>query len=260
MMNENFNESFRKKIDQFLPSVSIDLVVFGFHENQLKILLLKNKDKLSWGLPSGFIFLNEDLEDAAKRILTEKTGIENIFLRQFHVFGRANRTRENNREALLEEQLVQDDTADEIKRWILSRFVTVGYYALLEYTEVKIRPDIFSLDCSWHDINAIPPVISDHNAIIDAALQTLRQQVHYEPVGMNLLPEEFTLPELQRLYETILGKSIDRRNFQKKMLSYNIVSRLPRKRTGGAYRSPYLYRFDEEHYAQALKSGLKDLW
>lgn len=259
-MTENWNLSFRKEINNYLQSVSIDLVIFGFHENQLKILLLKNKDKKSWTLPGGFIYKAESLEVAAKRILSERTGLEDIFLQQFHVFGNPDRTKENKRAELLEEQIGHDKIATEIKEWILSRFITVGYYALLEYTEVETRPDIFSLDCSWHDHNALPALISDHDQIIASALSTLRQHLNYQPLGINLLPKEFTMPELQRLYETILNKSLDRRNFQRKMLSYNILKRLPVKRTGGAYKAPYLYIFNEKNYQQALSNGLKDLW
>lgn len=259
-MTENWIASFRQEIDNYLPSVSVDLVIFGFHENQLKILLLKNKDKSSWSLPGGFINRSESLVAAAKRILSERTGLEEIFLQQFHVFGDPERTRENNRAALLEEQIGDDKNAREIKEWILGRFITVGYYALLEYTEVKTRPDIFSLDCSWHDQNALPGLISDHDQIIASALNTLRQHLNYQPLGINLLPKEFTMPELQRLYETILNKTLDRRNFQRKMLSYNILERQPLKRTGGAYKAPYLYNFNENNYQQALKNGLKDLW
>ena len=260
IMTENWNTSFRREMDNYLPSASIDLVIFGFHENQLKILLLKNKDKTSWSLPGGFIYKTESLEAAAKRILSERTGLNEIFLQQFHVFGDPERTKENNRSGLLEEQIGNDEVALEIKEWILGRFITVGYYALLEFTEVQTRPDIFSLACSWHDHNSLPALISDHGQIISSALSTLRQHLNYQPVGMNLLPKEFTMPELLRLYETILGKSLDRRNFQRKMLSYHILERLPEKRTGGAFKAPYLYRFNEDNYQQALQNGLKDLW
>ena len=259
-MSDNWIATFRQEIDNYLPSVSVDLVIFGFHENQLKILLLKNKDKSSWSLPGGFIQISESLLAAAKRILSERTGLHEIFLQQFQAFGDPERPRENNRAALLHEQIGNDKIANEIKEWILGRFITVGYYALLEYTEVKTRPDIFSLDCSWHDHNDLPDLISDHQQIIVLALNTLRQHLNNQPIGINLLPKAFSMPELQSLYETILNKALDRRNFQRKMLSYNILERLPLKRTGGAYKAPYLYKFNDDNYQQALKNGLKDLW
>lgn len=259
-MNESWNELFYNNIKDYLPALSLDLVIFGFHENQLKTLLLKNRDKASWALPGGFIFKEEPLETAALRVLSQRTGLNDLFLKQFHVFGDPDRTRANNRADLLKEQIAEDETAAEIREWVLGRFVTVGFYALVEYTKVEPKPDIFTIECAWHDINALPVLISDHKNIIEKALETLRLHLNYQPVGINLLPKEFTMPELQRLYETILGKDLDRRNFQRKILSYNILERLPTKRTGGAYKAPYLYRFDEDKYLQALQTGWKDLW
>jgi len=125
---------------------------------------------------------------------------------------------------------------------------------------VDPKQDFLSLKCEWCDINAFPSLVLDHREIVEKALQTLRQNINFQPIGINLLPKEFTMPELQHLYETILGRALDRRNFQKRILAYNIVSRLPQKRTGGAYKAPYLYAFNEATYQQALQNGLKNTW
>ncbi|TDQ10286.1 NUDIX hydrolase [Pedobacter metabolipauper] len=274
-MSNSRNIEFKKDIENYLPAISVDLVIFGFHDNDLKILLLELKDKENWALPGGFIFKDEFLEDAAKRVLQERTGLTGIFLEQFHVFGDPERTRMNNREKQLVKQLenvenvesvesvenVEDDKLSaEIRQWLLGRFVTVGFYALVEYTEVNPKSDFYSIQCTWCDISSLPPLVSDHQKIIEKALQTLRLHLNFHPIGLNLLPKEFTMPELQRLYETILGIKLDRRNFQRRIINYNILTRLSKKRTGGAFKAPYLYQFDEALYQKALQNGLDSPW
>ncbi len=259
-MTNSLNAEFLEEQQNYLPAISVDVVIFGFHQNELKTLLLQLKDKETWALPGGFVFREEHLETAAKRVLQQRTGLTDIFLEQFHIFGDPERTRLNNRAAQLDKQLENDEQLTPLKEWVLQRFVSVGYYALVEYTQVNPQPDLRSVECNWYDVHSLPSLMADHREIIERALKTLRQHLNSHPVGMNLLPREFTMPELQRLYETILGTSLDRRNFQRRILSYKILQRLPQKRTGGAYKAPYLYRFDHDTYQQALQNGLKDLW
>ncbi len=228
----------------YLRHLSVDCVIFGFHENELKVLLIRWKDG-PWCLPGGFVKKEESLNTSASRILEERTGLNDIFLQQFHVFGDANR--EKNKK----------NFNSKLKNsWIMDRFVTVGYYALVEYSKVKPKPDWLSDECSWWDIHSIPSLVYDHNEILEKALEVLRLSLNDHPIGYNLLPEKFTMPELQRLYETILDKEIDRRNFQKKLLSLDILVRLEERKTGGAHKAPYLYRFDKRKYDRALKEGL----
>jgi hypothetical protein len=118
-------------------------------------------------------------------------------------------------------------------------------------------PDEFSLECKWWQLNKVPELILDHNQILDKALSSLRMHLNDYPVGRDLLPEKFTMPELQYLYETIFGKKLDRRNFQKKVLAMGILERLKERKHGGAHKAPFLYRFDQKKYQQALKQGLK---
>ena len=139
----------------------------------------------------------------------------------------------------------------------MERFVTVGYYALVEFSKVYPQPDWLSEECKWFDIPKIPKLIYDHNAIVTKALTALRLSLNDHPVGYNLLPEKFTMPELQRLYETVLDKPLDRRNFQKKVLNAGILERLKERKIGGAHKAPYLYRFDKKKYEKAMKQGLK---
>lgn len=229
----------------FLPHISVDCVIFGFHENQLKVLLLKWKDG-PWCLPGGFVKHDESLDDSAVRTLKERTQLDHIFLQQFHTFG--DPFREKGKKT------------PDAKSWINKRFISIGYYALVEYSKVNPQPDLLSNECKWFDIDNVPTLIYDHKQIIDKALDSIRMDLNDHPVGYNLLPEKFTMPELQRLYETILDEELDRRNFQKRILASEILERLKERKTGGAHKAPYLYRFDKKKYVKALKQGLKLNW
>jgi hypothetical protein len=241
LKNQSDFEQFGDKV--YLSHISIDCVIFGFHENQLKVLLLKWKQG-PWCLPGGFVKYEESLDNSAIRVLKERTGLDNIYLKQFHTFGEPKREKGKKRS----------------DQWIGKRFISIGYYALVEYSEVNPRPDIFSSDCEWWEVNKLPELIYDHNEIVQKALDALRLDLNDHPIDYNLLPEKFTMPELQKLYETILGKSLDRRNFQKRILGLDILIRLNERKTGGAHKAPYLYRFDKKKYDKALKQGLQIGW
>lgn len=240
----------------FLPSVSVDCVIFGFHAGELKVLLLKGLHNQKWALPGGFIYKDEDVEEAAIRVLQERTQLTGIFLQQFHLFGDVRRTEQKHAKAMLEEAGVQNPD----EHWILQRFVTVGYYALVEYEKVNPVPDVNSSECAWHNVMHLRNLIIDHKEIIEKGLHSLRVHLNYQPIGYNLLPKEFTLKDLQLIYETILGKKLDRSNFQRKILSYGILDRKEKKFSGGSHRAPYLYSFNKEKYFKALKEGLNKDW
>jgi len=241
------------RAETYLPSLSLDCVIFGFHQNQLKVLLLKIKNAKESALPGGFILKNEDVDQAAKRVLKERTGLAEIFLQQFNVFGQPQRS-----DASFHRKILKRDGIElPGDHWLFRRFVTIGYYALVEYSHVNPEPDSFSERCTWHDIDDLPELMLDHREILDKALEILRQHLNYHPVGYNLLPQKFTMPELQKLYETILNKKLDRRNFQRKILSYGILRRLKEVKKGVAHKAPYLYSFDLRKYQQALKEGLQ---
>lgn len=249
---------FNKQVlaDEFLSHLSIDCVIFGFQENQLKVLLLKWKYMDVWSLPGGFVKKDENLEEAVQRVLQERTGVDDIFLTQFGVFSDPTRKNPVLNEDARQEAGVSPENFD----WLNQRFLSVGFYALVEYSKVNPMPDQYTESCEWKSIDEVGDLIMDHNEMVDKALEKLRLELRYQPVGYNLLPEKFTMPELQKLYETILGRELDRRNFQRKILSYKILKRLPERRTGVAYKAPYLYKFDDEVYAKALKDGLSGDW
>jgi len=233
----------------YLSHLSIDCVVFGFHDGQLKVLLLQLSDTNEWCLPGGFIQHSEPLDEAAVRTVNQRTGLKNIYLRQFHAFGDPSRQRGND-----DAKVFKGAKPDS---WIMKRFITIGYWALVEYSKAVPIPDQFSSQCCWVNVTKVPSLILDHNLILEKALQSLRLSLNDYPVGKDLLSEKFTMPELQRLYETILNRKLDRRNFQKQILSMGILERLKEKKKGGAHRSPFLYRFDKKKYLLALKQGLR---
>lgn len=231
----------------YMPGFSIDCAVFGFHDATLKVLLLKVIDQDLWGLPGGYIKKDETIKDAATRILKDRTGAENIYLQQFRVFGDLNRS-----EGFFEEY---DDTL-----WHKQRFISIGFYALVDYSQVQLMIDDLSNACEWVAIDEIQGFMMDHQNIFDRALITLRKQLNYKPIGYNLLPESFTMPELQRLYEIILNKKLNRGNFYRKMMGYDILDKLDEPRKGGAHKAPNLYQFNLEKYNLALQNGFKEGW
>lgn len=250
---EEVDEFVKNGHQQYLPHLSIDPVIFGYHDQQLKILLLKWRGHNGWGLPGGFIKRREPLSQAAHRILEERTGLADLFLQQFQVFGDSPyRVQERSAREFTEKYgfVVADDN------WLFERTLSIGYFALVDYSRVSVSTDFFTEDYHWWDVNAIPTLLFDHNEVVEKALATLRLQIYHQPIGINLLPEKFTLPEIHTLYETILGKELDQRNFSKKLVSLGLIKKLDEQRAIGPHRSPYLYRFEKEAYENALQQGI----
>lgn len=224
---------------KFIPHLSVDCVIFGFHGEQLKVLFPKVKNLDLWSLPGGYVMKDEDIEAAAQRILEERTGVTDIYLEQFYIFGKANRsTGETLKKVLLANNFEIDE-----KSWVFERFVSVGYYALVDFSKVNTKIGIYDEACEWHDIHQLPDLAFDHAEITLKALETLRFMLDDKLIGLNLLPDTFTMKELQILYETILDKPLRRDNFQRKILSMGILERVEKKFTGAAHKAPYLYKF-----------------
>jgi len=225
---------------QWLPSISVDCVIFGFHENQLKVLLLKFKKSPVWALAGGFVGIEEDVDQAAQRILEERTGLTDIYLEQFYTFGDMAR----NYRAVDEHRGVNEAMGGESDKldFVDQRFITIGYYALVDYSQVQVNPQGMSDASEWMDVTALPKLFLDHNRIVIKALESMRRSLDEKLVAFALLSETFTMSELQLVYETILGKRLVRTNFQRKILSLDILERIEKKYTGGAHKAPYLYR------------------
>jgi len=240
----------------YQAGLSVDCVIFSFHEQHLKILLLKMDVVQKWALPGGFIKKSEPIEEAAYRVLRERTGVKDIFLQQFHVFGALDRA-----DPIIHQKRYQSFGVKIPKdNWLIQRFITVGFYALVDFNEVLVQPIQEDMQFEWIAIDDMNDLMMDHAAIVQKALETLRTQLAYLPIGKNLLPKKFTMPELQKLYETILNEKLDRRNFQRKLLSFGILNRLTETKQGGAHKAAYLYSFNEKKYQKALKEGLYGSW
>lgn len=231
----------------YIPQVSVDCVIFGFRKKELKILLPKLDFKGDfWALPSGFVFQHESIDDAARRIVENRTGIKDIYLEQFRVFGGANR----NSRAFLEALLAQNREALSPSRfsqkeydWFTKRFISLAYYALVDLG--KVLPEKSALDQSidWYPLAELPPLIMDHRQIVLEAHAYLRNNLDEKLNAFNLLPPQFTMKEVQQLYEAIFETPFARNNFQKRILNKNVLERLDKKFTGAANRAPYLYQF-----------------
>ena len=237
-----------------LKEVSVDCVIFGFDNETLKVLLLKWKHIDYWSLPGGKIEMQEDLNDAAERILEQRVGLKGVFLNQFNVFGEIDRfTHYDKKETIrLLEKSIGEDLS---KIHPDNRVLSVGYYALLDINKVRAIPDEYTDECQWMDLKKIPHLLFDHNHMVELAIKTLRREIKHQPI-FNLLPEKFTLSEIQQLYESILDKTFDRRNFHKQITKQDFLVKLGEKRIGQANKAPNLYRFDQSKYDKALEAGM----
>ena len=223
---QNLQELIETK--DFVEHISVDCVIFGFHKDTLKVLLLKYHDLDLWSIPGGFIFY-------------ERTHLSEVFLEQFYTFGDITRTENNVHQKLLENKNIDVDK----NHWIYQRFISVGYCALIDYTLTYTFPDSFNEVCQWFDVNELPNMAFDHKEMIEKGLLYLRKNIDYQVMGSNLLPDKFTMKELQNLYESILGEPLRRNNFQRKILGMNILERLEKHYSGSANKAPFLYRFLE---------------
>lgn len=223
----------------YMHGLAIDAVIFGFHDKQLKVLLMQYRKSDIFALPGGFIHVDENLNDAARRVVSERTGLKSIYLEQFYVFGDTDRSDPKPLKTVMMAS-GQNPPAD---HWLLQRFISVGYYALVDFTKVTPMPDKIFDSCGWYALNDIPMLMQDHRHIIQKALESLRAELDNKLVAFNLMPDEFTMNDLQTLYETILDKKLLRPAFQRKILSLNLLERVAKKWTGGAHKAPYLYKF-----------------
>lgn len=236
-----------------IPNLSVDCVVFGFDLKKLNILLTKREliDTESnehiftdYTLQGHHVLQGENIDQAALRVLKDKTGLDNIFLEQFYTFGDIDRM-----------------TNEKDKLWISKKYpmiaehvISVGYYSLVDSS--KISPDHQHPDTKWFPADKLPDLGFDHKNIIDKALSCLRTKLTLEPIGFELLPDKFTLSQLQTLYETILGTKYDRRNFRKKVLQLKYIIPLDEKQEGVAHKPAQVFIFSKDVYERTKKDKL----
>lgn len=226
--------------NEFLKHIAYDSVVFGFSGEKLKILVMKYKNTDYYALPGGFVGLEEDLNAAVRRGLKERTGLDNIFLEQFYTFGNVSRSKPEFMRAIMESNGGINESS-----WMLDRFISIAYYALINYNEVELRPDAISESCDWYDLDNLPELIFDHKEILEKALTTLRSNLETKLMGVNLLPTMFTMKDLQKVYEAILGEKLHRGAFQRKILGMNLLKRHEKQFSGAAHKAPFLYSFEK---------------
>lgn len=238
----------------YVPHVSLDCAIFGYHEQQLKLLLIKHRAIDAWCLPGGYIKRTEKLVEAAARNVKERTGVDNLFLQQFKTFGDPDRAKLS---AFDEEKWFEATGVRVTKdNWLLDQTISVGFYAITDFSKTVFHSDLLATQCEWYDIENLPHLEFDHDEMVKEALHTMRVHLYHYPIGYNMLAEKFTLAEVHALYETLLGKKLDISNFPKKLIALGLLKKLDEKRSIGAHRSPYLYSFDKEKYDQALKEGV----
>ncbi len=223
----------------FLSHIAYDSVIIGFSGDRLKILVIEYHNTGLFALPGGFVGLKENLDDAVRRGLLERTGLERIFLEQFYTFGDVRR----HQPEILRRILQANDDDTQQNQWLLDRFISVAYYALINYEDVIPVPDRLTDSCTWYDVAALPPLILDHELIVNKAIETLRGNIDRKLVGVNLLPEKFTMKELQQVYEGIKGERLRRSSFQRDMLGRGLLKRHEKRYSGKAHKAPFLYSF-----------------
>lgn len=215
------------------PAVTTDCVIFGFDGNDIKVLLIERgiePYKGKWAFPGGFLNMDETAAEGALRELKEETGLENAYIEQFNTYSEPDR---DPRE----------------------RVITIAHYALVRIQEVKGGDD--AAKAQWFPIDEVPQLAFDHDKILRDAMRKLRERIHFEPIGFELLPEKFTMRDLQILYESILGVKFDRRNFAKKMMHYELLNQLDETVRPTAKRDALLYSFNKENYELFKKKGFQ---
>jgi 8-oxo-dGTP diphosphatase len=215
------------------PAVTVDVVVFALDEEDLKVMLIQRDIEPfagQWALPGGFVRVDESLMDAARRELQEETGLKDIFLEQLYTFG-------------------------DLDRDPRERVVTVAYYALVNLDGHHVLASTDARNAAWFSMSDLPKLAFDHELILKTAHERLRGKVRYQPIGFELLPEKFTLRQLQHLYEAILDRELDKRNFRKKVLAMEIVQETKDIEKDVAHRAARLFRFDKRRYDRLTKQG-----
>ncbi len=215
------------------PAVAVDCVVFGLDGGELKLMLIQRQlepFQHEWALPGGFVRMEESLDEAAMRELSEETGIKKLYLEQLYSYGEPDRDPRG-------------------------RVISVAYYALANLADHKVVAATDAENAAWFAISDLPSVAFDHDRIIEMAHERLQAKLHYAPVGFELLPRMFTLSQLQELYETVLERELDKRNFRKKILGMGLLIETGEIEKDVAHRAARLYKFDRTKYRQLEKRG-----
>lgn len=218
-------------------ALTVDCVVFGCElegpDPQLSILLIKRKNEPfrgDWAFPGGFLQVDEAIEDGARRELLEETGIDCPYMEQLFTFGG-------------------------LERDPRERVISIAYFALVNQTDFKVKAATDASDAKWWPVDSLPELAFDHDQILQTAIERLQGKIRYQPIGFELLPEKFSLSQIQKLYEIILQRDLDKRNFRKKIMALDILVDCKQKQTNVSHRAANLYRFDKKKYERKAKKG-----
>ncbi len=217
----------------FKTAFSVDNVIFGFDDGDLKVLLIERGEDPyvgMWALPGDLVYPNEDIDSSATRVLKELTGLENVYLEQVKAFGA-------------------------VERHPLGRVITIAYYSLIKISSNKLKTSSFAKKAKWHSIKQVETLAFDHSEILKASILLLKKSIRNRPIGFELLPPKFTLTQLQHLYEAVLDAELDKRNFRKKILSMGLLEDIDEMQEGVAHRPARLYRFDKQKYETLMAEG-----
>jgi 8-oxo-dGTP diphosphatase len=229
---------------QLNPHVSVDCVIFGFDEGDLKVLLIEreldviDQTSLHYSLPGNLVDDNEDLDTSAKRVLKELTNLDNIYLEQFFAFGDPDRVKHS----------ADAQWLNSVRDVPTARVITVAYYSLVRIGLYQPSASSFARKAFWCPVTEVPALAFDHNIILEQALKSLKTKLRIQPIGFELLPDKFTLGQLQKVYETILGTNLDKRNFRRKILNKGFLKPLQEKQKGVPHKRAQLFEFDKEAY------------
>ena len=214
-------------------ALTVDCVVFGLDDLELKVMLIQRGQEPylgMWALPGGFVRVAETLDEAARRELEEETGLHQVFLEQLYTFG-------------------------EVHRDPRERVVSVAYYALVKLSDHRVQAATDAREAAWFGVHEVPSLAFDHAGILQMGLERLRGKLRYQPIGFELLPKKFTLSQLQHLYELVLERELDKRNFRKRVLATDLLIETDEVQQDVAHRAARLYRFDERKYRRLAKAG-----
>ncbi len=216
------------------PAVTVDCIIFGFDGLQIKVLLVQRKSEpfaQHWALPGAFVQTDESLDACATRVLQKECSISGVYVEQLYTFG-----------------LPERDPRE--------RVISVAYMGFVKTTDFQLIAGNNELQADWQALDQLPVLAFDHHAMIQKALERLRGKIRYQPIGFELLDVKFTIPQLQQLYEAILGKNLDRRNFRKKILSTGLLKQLDEKQQNVAHKAAYFFAFDQQQYQQLMQEGI----
>ncbi|MDG1237790.1 MAG: NUDIX domain-containing protein [Flavobacteriales bacterium] len=244
-------EIIKKEINnQLNPNISVDCVIFGFDGKELHVLLIDRENELknvvsAHALPGNLVYDHENLNMAAERVLKELTGLTSIYLEQFGAFGDPDRIKKKEDQPWLKSVRTNPN----------ARVVTIGYYSLIRMSDYELNPSSFAKFAKWIPLKEIQNLPFDHFKILNSSIEYLRSNTKIRPIGYNLLPEKFTLNEMQKLYEAIFNKKIDNRNFRRKIINLDVLDKLAEKQEGVAHKPATFYKFNVVKYESYIEKG-----